>query len=165
MGPVDAKVVVVEFADFECPVCRTFMSTTMVPFLRDHPDEAALVFRHWPLSYHRFAYPAARASECAAAQGRFVTYHDLLYEYQDSLGLKPFREMAQEAGVLELAQFDECIARTEQVTRIEDDIAEAQTRGGSGTPTIFVNGYRYLGMPTRQQLDSILDVARMGANQ
>lgn len=165
IGPEDARIVLVEFGDFECPVCGSYERRTLAPFLDKHHGQAALVFRHWPLDYHRLAYPAARASECAAEQGRFPEFHAVLYQKQDSLGLKSFRSMADESGVPDLERFDTCAGRSGPVERIDRDVEEAKRRGGSGTPTIFVNGYRYFGLPTLRQLDSILVSSPSGINQ
>lgn len=156
IGPDNAIVTIVEFGDYECPVCATFELSTLRPFLSANPGQAALVYRHWPLNYHRFAYPAARASECAADQGLFDEYHAILYEKQDSLGLKSFHEMAVEVGMPDIASFDRCSSADGVVDNIERDMAEAKARGGTGTPTIFVNGMRYYGLPTRAELDSTL---------
>jgi protein-disulfide isomerase len=83
IGPSNAVVTILEFGDFECPVCGSYQQTTLAPFLLENATTAALVYRHWPLSYHRFAMPAARASECAARQGAFPAYHHELYAHQD----------------------------------------------------------------------------------
>jgi protein-disulfide isomerase len=156
IGPRDASVVIVEFGDYECPVCAAYHRSTLQPFLSDHHEQAALVFLHWPLDYHRFAYPAARASECAAAQGQFAAYHELLYAKQDSLGLKSFHDIGVDARVPDMRQFDQCNRSTNTVARIDADIADAIAVGGTGTPTIIVNGFRYGRSPTRGQLDSVL---------
>jgi protein-disulfide isomerase len=76
LGPENADITVVVFSDFECPMCRTFALETFPEFEARYPGRVALVFRHWPLTGHRLAYPAARASECAAQQGRFFPFHD-----------------------------------------------------------------------------------------
>lgn len=164
IGAVNSRITIGEFGDFECPACGGYHRSTLQPFLTDHPESATLILRHWPLSYHRFAYPAARASECAAEQDRFAEYHNILYDKQDSLGLITFRELAATVGIHDLDAFDQCNARTGKVPRVEVDMTEATARGGTGTPTIFVNGYRHFEMPSRQQLDSILEATESGAS-
>lgn len=154
-GPEDADVTVVTFSDFECPVCRSFAVTTFPDFARRYPGRIALVYRHWPLTRHRFAYPAARASECAAAQGRFAEFHDAVYAQQDQLGLKTLREFAAEAGVPDLDTFDSCYESSEPVPSIERDIEAVRNIGGTGTPTVIVNGWLLRGGASPQVLDSI----------
>lgn len=155
-GSNTAKVTILEFADFECPACRDFATRSLKGVLANYGDRVALVFRHWPLSYHRFAYPAARAAECAGAQGRFFEIHDLLYQGQDSLGLKSFHDFAAAAAVTDLVAFDRCIAATDAVMAIERDILAAKDVKGTGTPTIIINGLRYNAVPDSTAFDQIV---------
>jgi protein-disulfide isomerase len=140
IGSEEAKVVIIEFADFECPACRSFEVSALAGVRAKYPDDVAIYYRHWPLSYHRFAYPAARAAECAAAAGRFTEMHDVLYRKQDSLGLKAFSSFAKEAGVTDIEEFDECNGVSTPVDRIEADIVAVGELGGQGTPTVIVAG-------------------------
>ena len=138
-GPDSAVVTILEFGDYECPFCVRFASTSD-RILAAFPHEVRLVYRHWPLPHHRFAYPAARAAECAGDQGRFWELHDLLYAKGDSLGLVPFSDFARSAGVPDLKQFEECRRQTSPVPAIEAGIRDAKLAGGTGTPTVIVNG-------------------------
>ncbi len=140
LGPVDAPATMVVFADFECPACRSFVLQALPQLKESYGDDLAVVFRHWPLDYHRFAYPAARAAECAAAQGYFWSYHDRLYQAQDSLGLKSFETFASEAGVPDLLTFSECNADTASVPDVDRDAAMALALRATGTPTVIING-------------------------
>ncbi len=139
-GADDAPVTMVVLADFECPGCRYFATQVMPGLVRDYGDRLAVVFRHWPLDYHRHAYPAARAAECAADQGHFWPYHDLLFQSQDSLGLKPFEEFAAEAEVPDLTAFSACIAHDGLVRNIDQDIEWASKIKAESTPTVVING-------------------------
>ena len=105
MGSASAPVTIVEFADFECPACRRFVTKALDPVRREFPDQVSVVFRHWPLTYHHFAYPAARAAECAGAQGRFEAFYNSLYKSQDSLGVKTFDDFAATSGVPDLSAY------------------------------------------------------------
>jgi protein-disulfide isomerase len=147
MGPASARVTILEFADFECPVCARFTNGPLRSVRALYPREVAVIFRHWPLSYHRFALPTARAAECAAEQGRFEAFHDVVYLKQDSLGLKPYEEMAGEAGVTNLPAFITCVTSTQPLLAIAADTVAAVVIGGSGTPTIVINGLRLAGAP------------------
>jgi protein-disulfide isomerase len=100
----------------------------------------ALLYRHWPLPNHRFAYPAARASECAAEQGRFEAFYTVLFAQQDSIPNKSFTQFAREAGVPDLDAFERCAASTDPVPAIERDVADVRRIGGTGTPTIIIDG-------------------------
>ncbi|HEU4990430.1 MAG TPA: thioredoxin domain-containing protein [Gemmatimonadaceae bacterium] len=145
-GPPRAPLTIVEFGDFECPVCGTF-ENTLRRVEKANPNQIAVIFHHWPLAYHRLAYPAAKAAECAAQQGKFQAYHDLLYEHQDSLGLISFDAFAGRAEVPDLATFKACNDDSRPVKRIDADIAAALQVGGQGTPTVIVNGVRLASIP------------------
>ncbi len=160
IGPANATVEIVEFADFECPACRSFQFRALGPIQRAYPEDVAVVFRHWPLAYHRFALPSARAAECAAAQGQFEAMHSLLYLKQDSLGMKSYPEFATESGVRDLTAFGNCLADPAHAPRFEADTKLAIGVGGTGTPTIIVNGLRLGGIPDSARLDQFVQDAR-----
>ncbi|MCA9762635.1 MAG: thioredoxin domain-containing protein [Gemmatimonadetes bacterium] len=147
IGRADADITVVEFGDFQCPVCASFNRAVLAALRSDYPDQVAIVFRHWPLSIHEHAYGAAQAAECAAEQGRFEAMHDMLYAYQDSLGLVSPEVLADRAGVADLAEFSRCIADGRGTDRIEADIQAAADLGATGTPTILLNGLYISGAP------------------
>jgi protein-disulfide isomerase len=159
IGPSDAPVTIIEFADFECPVCRTFSVGALSAVRVNHPNDVQVIFRHWPLNIHRLAYPAARAAECAGAQGHFAEYADLLYEKQDSLGLKPFDQFASDAGVRNLQAFRACNGAGGPVPAIDVDVAAAHELQATGTPTVIVNGLRYVGAPDSAALEKIVSDA------
>ncbi len=156
IGPQAAKLTIVEFADFECPVCGQFENRVLPGLRREFPNTISVVFREWPLAQHHLAYPAARAAECAGEQGRFQEYHDLLYAKQDSLGLLSFVDFAIEAGIPDTARFAACNARPGAVSAIDADVAAARRLGGRGTPTLIVNGLLLLGLPDSADLHDIV---------
>ena len=124
-----------EFGDFQCPACRSFFRE-IEEVRKAHPELISLSFRHSPLSYHRQAYPSARAAECAADQGRFEDMYKVLYSEQDSLGHVPYSELGRKAGVTDLTKFARCVADTVPVPRIERDLLAAKTTQIPGTPAM-----------------------------
>lgn len=139
MGSATADFMILEFADFQCPACRLFSLTAIKPLRDQYPDDVAVVYRHWPLPYHPFAFAAAQASECAGAQGRFDAMHDTLFEHQDSIGRKPFDGFAREAGVPDSARFAACMAVPDSSVA-SSDARMVKSLGGVGTPTVLING-------------------------
>lgn len=156
IGPLTARVTILEFADFECPACRSFATGALAGIRHLYPNDVALVYRYWPLKYHHLAYPAAHAAECAAAQDRFEAFHDALYREQDSLGLKSFPAFAAESRVPDPVAFDRCLNATVRVPAIELDIAAAKALNGHGTPTIIVNGLVLSTVPDSAGLEHLV---------
>ncbi|MEB2344163.1 MAG: thioredoxin domain-containing protein [Deltaproteobacteria bacterium] len=137
-GDAQAPVTIVEFSDFQCPYCRS-MREPMEALFEEYPGKLRLVYRHFPLSSHAEAMPAAQASMCANEQGRFWPYHDLLFEHQDALSDEKLRELAGAVG-LDLAAFETCLASERYRALVEADLAAGRDAGVQGTPAYFVNG-------------------------
>lgn len=146
IGPADARVTIVEFSDFECPFCRE-TAERLRTIRGRYPRDVAVVYRHYPLSYHKHAVPAAKASLCAARQGRFEGYHDALFARQDSLGLIPWTQLAAIAGIPDVPGFEECMRGPDPVPEIERDLAAGTRLGVRGTPAILVNDRLVFGAP------------------
>lgn len=160
IGPDSALLTVVEFGDFECPACRQFHLRALEPTQRAHPDEVAVVFYHWPLPYHQSAYHAARMAECAAAQERFPEMVSVLYHWQDSLGHTTPTFFAAKAQVGDVPAFDACSAASDSLESVSAGIARALQLGGTGTPTLVVNGQLLRYVPDSAGLAAILRQAR-----
>lgn len=153
LGPADARYVVREFSDFQCPFCSNF-ALQALPFIKGALIERGDVrfeYHHFPLnSIHANAAPAAEAAECvteANGPDGFWAYHDALFERQQAwaqLG-EPgsyFVRLAADLG-LSIEGVEACIDER----RYADAVAEAyQVAAGelrlTGTPTVFVNGFR-----------------------
>jgi protein-disulfide isomerase len=117
----------------------------------------AVLYRHWPLERHRFAEPAARASECAGIQGRFEQMHDSLFSMQAKLGVIPWSELASGAGVKDLRAFEQCMASDSVPGSILADAIAAKRLGARGTPAVVVSGgSQFVGVPSKTVLDSLL---------
>jgi protein-disulfide isomerase len=151
-GPADARITLVVFEDFECPACKYFATVTLPKVLKEFPNKVKVVRRHSPLAYHRFAYPAARAAECAAGQGRFAEMHEVLFEKSDSFGLKSFDAFAKEAGVPDSNAFRMCNEIQDSLPKVNRDRDLVVQIGGTGTPTVALNGMRFSGVPSAEQL-------------
>lgn len=152
MGPADAPVTVVMFSDFQCPFCA--VAAERLRTLRQaYPGEVSLVYRHFPLRNHPHALAAARASECAAAQGRFAAYHDALFARQDSIGVISWDRFAAIAGVEDPEAFGRCAASSSGLAALERDTLAARQLQVTGTPTLLVNEVQLQGV---QPLDTLV---------
>jgi protein-disulfide isomerase len=155
LGPLDASVQLIEFADFECPFCGSFHKTVETARKR-YSNQVALTYVHFPIPGHRFAILAARVAECANDQGRFEPMYDQLFEGQDQFGLKPWEDYAAAAGVPKLGAFDACIKSTDPIPRVEEGKALAAKLDVKGTPTVIINGWKLGHPPSEQELDEMV---------
>jgi protein-disulfide isomerase len=137
-GPAKAKVVVVEFSDFQCPYCQR-AEPVVEQVLKTYGDRIRFVYRHYPLPNHPNAHPAAEAAACAEQQGRFWQYHQVLFENPNRLSNDDLKAHAQTAG-LDVAAFTSCFDNHRTKARVDKDIADANDAGVNGTPGFFING-------------------------
>lgn len=142
-GPEDAPVTVVEFADFECPHCRT-ASAMMEQISEKYDEQVAIYFKQFPLQSHGNAEKAARASLAAHRQGKFWKMHDLIFENQQSLSGDKFDRFANRLG-LNVSKFQQDMNGQEVSTAVQRDKKEGEAAGITGTPALFINGRRYAG--------------------
>lgn len=156
-GPEAAPVSLVVFGDYQCPACRR-LSEDLKAIRAEFPG-VAVVNRHYPLSVHPFALPAARASECAARQGRFEAMHHALFGAQSQIGVAPWSQFAQDARVADLPAFQACMAETGPLPAVARDAAAARGLGVSATPTFLINDERYVGAPPLWKLRELVQHA------
>lgn len=139
-GDKGAKVTLVEYSDFQCPFCGRF-HPTMVQLMSD-PDlkgKIRWVFRHYPLSFHPNATPAANASECAAEQGKFWEFADEMFSNQDGLSDSFYGSTADKIG-LNRSKFDSCYSAKKYQARITADQTGGSAAGVTGTPGTIILG-------------------------
>jgi protein-disulfide isomerase len=163
MGRIDAPVKIVEFGDFECPFCRKF-ATAYEGVKQAFGSNVTLVFVDDPLTMHRFAAPAARAAQCAASQGRFDAFYKVVYQKQDSLGLKPWSSFAYDAQVPDTTRFTKCNQASGPVHTVVLGKALATKLGVNGTPTILINGWRLSSPPDDSTLEHVVAGTLHGVN-
>jgi protein-disulfide isomerase len=161
IGSSRAPVKVVEFADVECPFCSLYKAS-LDSVSQKFGDSVAVVFVHYPLPSHRFAMPGARALECASIESRFGALVDVFYKKQDSLGLKSFVSFAREAGVHDTVSFQRCFSRTEPVKAADVGLSAGQKIGVHGTPTFFINGWRFSSAISGKELEAAISEIRAG---
>ena len=153
----DAPVTIVEFSDFQCPYCAS-QQPILKKIKRAYGDQVNILYKHIPLPIHPFAQRAAEASECARDQDKFWEYHDRLFDQQDSISEMLFPQLAQQLG-LSVSQFNQCLSSGAKKNVVQTDLAEAQSLMISGTPTFFINGQRFVGVQSYEELQQIIDQA------
>lgn len=137
-GPKDALVTITVFDDFQCPYCARLLPT-LDKVLAAYPTQARLVFKHFPLSMHKFARQAAVASIAARKQGKFWPLHDQLFANYNKLNDAKIRELAESVG-LDMERFDEDIEDHALQQEIDADMRLGGNSGVRGTPAVYING-------------------------
>lgn len=138
-GPASAPVTVIEYGDFECPVCRQAHGALEV-MLPHFSNQVCFAFRHFPLrDPHPHAELAAEAAEAAGAQGRFWPMHDLLFEQQQHLDEQHMFGWAAKVG-LDLPRYRNEMTDHVYLQRVQEHVQSGRLLGVRSTPAFFVNG-------------------------
>ncbi len=132
---------IVEFTDFQCPFCRRFHHQTFPIIKKDYIDTGKVkwITFNYPLSFHQFAFPAARGFVCAGQLGGKEAYWKYYMKIFSVPNLNPATpaEIAQEVGI-DRTKFGECLDSEEVRNIIADSIRTANSIGISGTPTFII---------------------------
>ena len=140
VGPKDAKVTVVEFSDFECPYCVR-AATAVDELKKKYGNKIRIVFRHFPLSFHKNAHLASQASLFANTKGKFWEFHDLLFKNQKAMTRPDLEKYAAELG-LNMGEFKKALDSGAFKGAVDKDMELGKQVAVQGTPTMFINGAR-----------------------
>jgi thiol-disulfide isomerase/thioredoxin len=143
VGPPDAIVTIVEWADFECPYCK-LVAPELEKMVQRFPGQVRLVYKVYPLQSHPHGEVAARAAIAALEQGKFWQMHHALFENQEKLEQSDIERYATAIG-LDLPKFRTALTSKETTEKVEKDKKQAEDLGLDGTPFIFINGRKYIG--------------------
>lgn len=155
-GSVDAKIVIVEFSDFQCPFClQSFPIVKQV--ISKYGDQIKFIYRDLPnSSIHPEAQIAAEAGECAHAQGKFWEMHDQIFINQNNLTSDALKGYAQGIG-LDTNLFNTCLDEGTYTAEVGEDYSDAIRAGVTGTPTFFINDKRIDGVISFEAFEAIID--------
>jgi protein-disulfide isomerase len=154
-GEASAKVTLVEFSDYQCPFCASYVRGIYpaVEAAYVKTGKVRTVFVDTPLvSIHKDAFKAAQAASCGRDQGKYWEMHDQLFQSQASF--EPWDAHAKAVG-LDLPKFQECLASGRHDTQIRHDMAEARQLGVTSTPAFLV-GQSLPDDPTKVRVVSVL---------
>jgi protein-disulfide isomerase len=165
LGDPNAKVTIIEFADFRCPFCEQWFKTVEPNIMKDYVNtgKAKLYFRNYA-----FLGPAstlaAEASECANEQNQFWAFHDYMYKNQpdeSDTSMYTVDNLSKIAGNLGMdqSQFQSCLSSKKYADAVTKDLNEGSTAGVSGTPTTFINGIPVVGAVPYAQIKQQIDTA------
>lgn len=138
LGNQNAPVHIVEFSDFQCPYCNSARQT-LEQLVAKRGKQLRVTYRHFPLeSIHPMARPAALASMCAADQGRFWPYHDLLFENAHDLTPPMLLSLADKAGIKDPKEFAACLKSGKYENQVQQDMTAGGRLGVESTPTFLI---------------------------
>jgi protein-disulfide isomerase len=154
-GNPKAKVMIVEFSDFQCPYCGQ-VEAALKSVLAKHADTVALAFRDMPITQiHPLAMGAAEASRCAGEQGKFWEMHDAMFGDQNRLDHGALVDKAKKLG-LDEKQFESCLTSEKYKAQILQDNQDGMRVGVSGTPGFFINGIFMSGAQPESMFEKVI---------
>ena len=159
VGPSNAKITLVEFADFECEACAA-AHPILQKILKEYDGKIQFVFRHFPNHFNSML--AAKSAEAAGQEGKFWEMHDKLLENQLEWGEKKvpvteaFVKYAKEIGI-NVPTFTDLISGKTFEEKILRDKQDGIALGVRATPTFYLNGKKYEGIPPYEELKKIID--------
>ncbi|HEV8382807.1 MAG TPA: thioredoxin domain-containing protein [Gemmatimonadales bacterium] len=167
LGQGEAPVTIVEYLDFECPVCASF-ATIQMPTIKEqliNTGKVRWTFRDFPLPIHKYARFAAHAAQCAGAQGRYFEMQDQLFTHHQwaQTGKDPsdlFRSFAKTA-VVNLTAYDDCMQAGRYAQRIEYSRQEGDQLAVDGTPNFYIGRAKLFGnlrrIPNSDDFKALVD--------
>ncbi|TVO73436.1 DsbA family protein [Sedimenticola selenatireducens] len=136
-GNDKARVMVMEFSDYQCPFCKRAQSTVKA-LIEQYNDRVAFGYRHFPLAFHKEADEASNAVECARDQGGFEAMHEILFNQPDQLFPDQLKAVAKQIELKDLEKFNNCLDNNTYSARVSRDMAVGQSVGITGTPGFII---------------------------
>ncbi|MBT3220744.1 MAG: thioredoxin domain-containing protein [Proteobacteria bacterium] len=159
VGPPNAPVTIIEFTDFQCPYCSRG-ADTLAEVERQYRGAVRVVFKSFPLAFHKSAEPAHRAAIAAGRQGRFLDMRQAIFERQRDLNDADIDQLLLELARglnLNMRRFETDYRSQGVRDQIEREIAEGKALGVSGTPTFFVNDEKLVGARPAEDFQALID--------
>lgn len=156
LGKPDARVVLVEYADYQCPYCGDAYPIVK-QVAQEFAGQVCVVFRNFPLvQAHPEALPAAMVAEFAAQHGNFWEVHDALFENQRQLGIPLYAKILAKLN-LSAQELEAALSNPATEQRIRSDIESGERSGVDGTPAFFINGKKF---SPRDGFNDVLNTVR-----
>ena len=161
-GNKEAKVVLVEYSDFQCPACA-YYQPLFKKLSEEFGDKITFAYRHFPLRQHQNARLAAYAAEAAGRQNKFWEMHDLIFENQNRWENRGdaeniFTGYARTLG-LDIDEFKNGLSSKEIKDKVENDYQSGIRSNVNATPTVFLNGKKIKVPPNYDELQNIINEA------
>lgn len=140
-GPANAPITLIEYSDLQCPYCSRF-HPTMEQVMKEYQGKVRWVYRHFPLSFHPNAVPAANAAECASEQGKFWEFVDKVFANNSLMNSGSFDQSLLEQWAVEVgvnkSKFETCFKASKYSSVISADQSSGSTAGVDGTPATII---------------------------
>ena len=165
IGDASSLSSIVVFSDFQCPFCGKLANVLEIDYRNRYKEEARILFRHFPLTIHAWARPAAMAAICVAEQDNeaFWQLHDLLFMKQKVITTTSLEDVladfVKKNQRLNATAFAECRQSPRTRDALERDMRLASENQVTGTPTVFVNGNRVVGAITADELHKLVQLS------
>lgn len=159
-GSDKAKVTIVEFADYQCPHCKS-AGPEIKEAMKKFDGKVKVVFMDFPINQSGISEKVAHGAVCAQKQDKFWEYHEMAFEKQRELTAESPAQLAKDVG-LNIKAFDTCYASDEPKQQVAKAKEEGERIGVAGTPAIFVNGRRVHGYG-QEELTQAIEAALKGA--
>jgi protein-disulfide isomerase len=162
LGPPDAPITMLEFADFECPYCAHAFGQVETLANTTYKGKIRVIFKNYPLNGHAWARTAAVAAECARLQNPSAFWDFARYFYSNQGQINPGKvqkKIDEEAATLSLDAnaLKACMAAPAAAQRVAQDEADGNAVHVSSTPTFFVNGIPLVGLPEGKVFDFVIN--------
>jgi len=154
-GKPDAPVTIIEFTDYQCPSCGA-LHPIIEQLVGEYGERLRLVIRDFPLDRHENAFKAAEAAEAAREQGKYWEYINILFHNQNALGVDKLKEYATQIG-LDRSKFDAGLDSGKFADSVKRDLNDGNRLGIDSTPTVFINGRKFTGEKTHDNLKAAID--------
>jgi len=155
IGSATAPLTVVAFSEFQCPYCAKGTGV-LQRILEEYGDDVRIVFKNFPLPFHKDAMLASEAALAAHAQGKFWEMHDLLFENQRSLGKESLLQYGKQLE-LDMTRFGTDLDSHMYRATVKRQVADGRNAGVRGTPNFFINGRVVKGAVPFDSMKSVLD--------
>ena len=154
-GEKEAKVVLVEFSDYECPYSKRTQPTVR-KVLEEYKGEILYAFFDYPLPFHKKAMKAHEAARCAGEQGKYAEYSAKVFDNQQNLGVEGLKQYAKDLG-LDTDAFDSCLDTGKTAESVKQSVQKGSGVGVSGTPAFFINGIMISGAQPFETFQEIVE--------
>lgn len=176
-GNPNAKVTIVNYDDFECPFCSRMHATLSADLLKDYGDKVRIIYKDYPLvEIHPWAMRAAVDGNCLGQQNTqaYWDFADYVHANQKVVSGKSrsdafanldsaAKEQAQKHQ-LDQDKLLACVQKQDE-SQVRASMAEGDKLGVDSTPTLFVNGEKFMGVVPEQDFRAALDRALAEAGQ